>query len=277
MTTIALPDRWLFGGVDLSTFAQVAQVSAGEGLPAPRGENYLTPSLPGRRHVPKADDQARVALALTIFGANAAGGLDIGIADELGQAQANLDALRTLFGRRHLTQPLVHVLPGGTQRTGQAAVADFSSVEVQAGRALFGAIVDFELPDPYLYGVDVVDGPRAIAVSPTDFVLTHPGSARGHRFTLDFLGPISNPRVTNLLTGVYVECFVTVAPTKHLVIDVSGFTAANDGVFAGGSIGHSGDFRWLLAEPGAQTLRVTGTGLTGATRLTTTFNPPFHL
>jgi hypothetical protein len=276
--TIQTPDRWLFGGVDLSTFAFiVAQINEGEGLPPVRGENYLTPSLPGRRHVPKADDQGRLALALFISGANAAGALDVGIANELVQAQANLDALRTLFGRRHLTQALVHVLPDGSQRTGQAAVADFGSVESQAARAAFGAVVDFELPDPYLYGPDIVDGPRAIAASPTDFVLTHPGTARGHRFTLDFLGPISNPRVTNQLTGVYVECLVTVAATKHLLIDVEHFTAENDGVFAGGSIGHSGDFRWLLAEPGAQTLRVTGTGLSGATRLTTTFKPPFHL
>jgi hypothetical protein len=277
MTTIAVPDRWLFGGVDLSTYAQaVTKINEGGGLPTPRGANYLTPSLPGRRHVPKADDEDRIALALVVAGANAAGAYDGGVTTDADQAQKNLDALKVVFGRRHLLQSLVHVLPDGSQRTGQAKVADLTVAAIEGGGA-FTAIVDFELPDPYLYGADVVDATRAIAASPTDFVLTHPGGARGHRVALDFLGPISNPRVTNLLTGVYVECLVTVAATKHLVIDCEAFTASNDGVYAGGSIRHSGDFRWLLLEPGAQTLRVTGTGLTGATRLTTTFKPPYHV
>lgn len=277
MTTIALPDRWLFGGTDLSTLAlAVTKISEGGGLPPPRGDNYRTPSLPGRRAVVKTDDEDRVALAMLIAGANAAGGYDGGITTDEQQAQKNLDDLKAILGRRHILQSLVHVLPDGSSRTGQAKVADLAVVPVQ-GRGAFTAIVDFELPDPYLYGANVVDAARAIAASPTDFVITHPGGARGHKVSLDFLGPISNPRVTNQLTGVYVECLVTVAATKHLIIDCELFTAANDGLYAGGSIGHSGDFRWLLLEPGAQTLRVTGTAMTGATRLTTTFKPPFHV
>jgi hypothetical protein len=272
MTTILLPDRWAFDGVDLSSFAALVQAFEGaENLPSLRGEDRLIPSLPGRRYAIKIDDSRRFGLAMVSTATDAAGGLTA--PDELSQAQANLDALRALFGRRG-RRPLVHYLADGTSRTAQAEPVAFDAVEPDAGRALFRATVDFALADPYFYGPDVVIAPTAIPASPTDIVLTHPGTAQGHRIAFAFSGPISSPRITNQANGVYVECLVDVAAGTDLVIDCEAFTATNDGANAGGSIRHSGSFPWMLIEPGANTLRVTSSSAGGS--LAATFKAPYH-
>lgn len=277
MTTIPIsPDRWTVDGLDLSSYAYIVQsLDGGEDLPPLRGENLVTPGSPGRRYVTKLDDAKRFALALWISQTNAAGGWDGGVTSDDIQAQRNLDALRTILGKRHALRAIMHYLPDGTSRTATGECATFRTNWSPAGRGPFLAVADFELPDPYFYGADLVDADRVIAASPTDFNLTHAGTARTWRGTLDLLGPIANPRITNQTNGVYVECLVTVAATKHLIIDLDAFTAANDGVGAGGSIRHSGDARWLVLDPGVNAIRVTGTGMTSATRLTTTVETPY--
>jgi hypothetical protein len=278
MTTIPIsPDRWTIDGLDLSSHATlVTELDGGEDLPPMRGENVIAPGSPGRRHVPKLDDAKRFALALWISQTNATGGWDGGVTSDDIQVQRNLDALRAILGKRHALRTIVHYLPDGTSRTATGECVSFRVSDSPAGRGPILAVADFELPDPYFYGADTVDASRAIASSPTAFTLTHPGTARTWRGTLDFLGPIANPRILNQTNAIYVECLVTVAATKHLIIDLDAFTAANDGVAAGGSIRHSGDARWLVLEPGANALRVTGTGLSAATRLTTTLKTPYE-
>jgi hypothetical protein len=273
MTTLAIQqDRWTFRGTDLSSYTVLVRaVDGAEDLPVLRGGNIPIPNLAGQRWAPKLPDAKRLALALHITDMNASGGLTEPTVFR--QAQENLETLRTLFATNG-EGALVHYLPDGSSRTAQAEVVRFQSVDALHGRVAFMAIVDFELADPYFYAADVVDSGRSIAASPTDFVLTNPGEARTHRVLFDFTGPISNPRVENLANGVYVECLVTVASATHLLVDCELFTAQNDGVNAIASIRHSGDFRWMLLEPGAQTLRVTATSPGGT--LTTTASAPYH-
>jgi hypothetical protein len=273
VTTLAVQaDRWTFRGTDLSSYSVlVAKVDGAEDLPILRGDNIPVPNLPGQMYAPKLPSTKRLALALHVTNMDASGGLTS--PTQLRQAQTNLEALRKLFSIPGLGA-LVHVLPDGSSRTAQAEAVRFQSVEAEYGRHAFSAIVDFELADPYFYGANVVDSARSIAASPTDFTFTNPGEQRTNRVIFDFVGPIANPRITQQTTGIYVECLVTVASAKHLVIDCGLFTATNDGVNAIGSIRHSGDFRWILVEPGAQTLRVTATSPGGT--LTTTAVAPFH-
>lgn len=273
MTTLTIaPDRWTFDGTDLSTYAyMVRSVDGGEDLPELRGDDIAVPNLPGRRWASKLPDRRRFALALYVAPMDASGALVEPTQAE--QAQANLDALRTVFARPG-QRALVHHLPDTTTRTAQAEAVRFQSVTPIAGRRGWMAVVDFQLADPYFYGSDVVDAARSIAASPTDFALVHPGSVRTNDVLLNFVGPISNPRLTNLTNGLYVECLVTVAGATSLIIDCAKFIATNDGLNAIGSIRHSGDFRWLIIEPGSNSLRVTATSPGGT--LTTTVAAPFH-
>jgi hypothetical protein len=273
MTTLALaPDRWTFAGVDLSDYAtMVRTLDAAEDFPGLRGDDLAVPNLPGRRWKPKLPDARRMGLALLITDQNASGGLTEPTAQR--QAQANLDAIRTTFAKPG-QYALVHVLPDGSSRTALAEVADFRATEQRGGRQAFLAVVDFDLADPYFYGPDLVDLDRSIASSPTAFALVNPGSVRTSGVVLDFTGPISNPRFTNGTNGLYVECLVTVAAATHLIVDCKAFTAANDGLNAIGSIRHSGDFRWMILEPGSNAISVSATSPGGT--LTSTIDIPYH-
>lgn len=273
MTTLAItPDRWTYDSTDLSSYTVlVRETGDAEDFAQLRGDDIPVPNLPGRRWASKLPDSRRFSLALYITDMNASGTWDEATGQR--QAQVNLDALRKLFARPG-QRSLVHTMPNASTRTAQAEVVNFQVVEQKGDRIAFLAVVDFQLADPYFYAVNVVDSARSIAASPTDFTFTHPGTARTNRVTFDFTGPISNPRVTQTTTGIYVECLVTVASGKHLIVNCAAFTATNDGVLAIGSIRHSGDFRWMLVEPGAQTLRVTATSPGGT--LTTTAAAPYH-
>lgn len=271
MTTLAISaDRWTFGGLDLSSYAYLVSVVTGaDEFPTLRGEDAPFTGLPGRRPMGKLADARRLALMLWVAPLTAAGTLVE--PTNRRQARANLDALYAVLGKR-AQQALVRTLPDASSRTGMAEVVDVSGFTDPVSGELFGLVVDFTLADPYLYGTDVIVT-GAIPTSPTDLAISHPGTVRGGKIVLDFTGPIANPRVTNVGNGQYVEALVTVAAGKHLVIDVAAFTATNDGANAIGSIRHSGAYRFLELDPGAQTLRVTATTPGGS--LSVTFSPPY--
>lgn len=260
MTTLAMPERWRFKTVDLSTYAVlVRQVDGVDEFPALRGENVLVPSIAGRRFSRKRHDQRRVTLALWVQPTDASGTLTE--STNARQARANLDSLYALFGAR-TTGALVRVMPDGSERTATAEVASVGNIEDEFGHEAIGLTVDFLLADPYFYGSPATLT-QAIAASPTSFALTNPGTVANHRTVLTFTGPISNPRLSNLTIdaggGMYVEVLVTVASAKLLVIDCGAWTATNDGVNAIGSTLHSGAFEFFRLEPGANSLRVNAT------------------
>ncbi len=271
MTTLAISaDRWTFGGVDLSSYAYlVREVTGADEFPKLRGEDAPFTGLPGRRPMGKLADARRLALGLWVNPLSVAGTLVE--PTNRRQARKNLDELYAVLGRR-AQQALVRTLPDASSRSAMAEVVDVSAFTDPVSGELFGLVVDFALADPYLYGADVVVS-GATPTSPTDLAISHPGTVRGGKLLLDFTGPVANPRVTNIGNGQYVEALVTVASTKHLLIDTAAFTALNDGANAIGSIRHSGAFRFLEVDPGAQTLRVTSTTPGGS--LSVTFSPPY--
>jgi len=273
VTTLAIaPDRWTFDGTDLSSYALILSGSPDtEDLPGLRGEDVAVPYLPGRRWAAKLPDSRRLSLAVLVTDQAVGGGLSL--PDGRQQFQANLDGLRQALakpGRRSL----VHVLPDGSSRTAQAECLGLQVADWFGAREGVIAVAEFMLADPHFYGTALVDSARSIPSSPTAFSLTNAGSDRTNRIVLDFLGPIANPRFTNATNGLYVEALVTVASGKHLLIDAEHFTATNDGLNAIGSVRHSGDFRWMILEPGANSISVTATSPGGS--LTTTAQTPFH-
>jgi hypothetical protein len=277
MTTFAVPERWTFGGMDLSTRAYMARAIDGpDDAPPLRGENSPFAALPGRRHMGKLEDSRRMGIGLYIFGLNADGGLDE--PTEAEQARANLDALQVVLGRRY-QQNLVRLMPDGSTRTALAECVDWQQYkpkDIGGDMALLGGVADFLLADPWFYGAVVPDANRAVGASPTNFTLTNPGTTGARRVALDFLGPIVSPRLTNASNTVYVECLVTVASTKHLLIDCSAFTALNDGANVVGSIRHLGAYEWMRLDPGDNSMALTSSGFTGATTLSTSFYPPYR-
>lgn len=275
MTVLALGERWTFGGVELSTYATlIRQITGADAMPPLRGEDAPYSGLPGRLALPKVEDSRRIALALYVAPTDADGVLVAPTGKR--QTRINLDALKLVLARRHVRAPLVRHMPDGSTRSALAECVAIDGFEDRFGGELIGLVADFLLADPYLYGADV-PVVQAIAASPTDFVLTSPGNRRGHRLVVDFTGPISNPRLSNLTIDPagthYLELLVAVGAGLHAIVDVGRFVASNNGANAIGSVRHSGALPFLEIDPGANNLRVTATAPGGS--VTFTYSPPF--
>ena len=253
------PNRWSFAGYDFLAKGLIARPMEGyAGLPPTRGEDVPTPGLSGRRHTPFLDDARRFGLGLWIPD----------------PPHDRLQELAKLFANRRTLRELANTRPDGTVVSAYAKVVDWQPIDVSRVDVLYGGVADFLLPDPWFYGPDV-NQVVPIGASPTNFTFTHPGTVRGDRFVLDFTGPITNPRLTNNTTGVHVEVLTAVAAGQHLVVDGEQFTAANNGVNTIGNVRHAGAVPWMVAEPGPNSMSVTGTGLGAGTSLAIVFRPPF--
>lgn len=275
MTVIAPSgERWSFGGVDLNTYAlNIRSVVGADESPDLRGEDQPYGGLPGRLAQPKVEDSRRIALGIWVTSLDPDG---VPPADDRVAVRDRLDALKAVLLVRHILLPLVRTMPDGSTRTAQAECIGVDSIQDPASGTIYALVADFSLPDPFLYGDEVVVT-QAIAGSPEDFALVSPGNRRGHRLVIDFTGPISNPRIANLtidpLEEHYVELLVTVGAGLHGIIDVARFLATNDGVNSIGSIRHSGALPFLQVDPGSNDLRVTSTAPGGS--VTLTYEPPF--
>lgn len=264
----AILNRWSFRGALMNRPDLRVRVMTGvNSVPPSRGKDWLTMNRTGQLYVPKVADSRRIALELLLTDVLRAG-----------EIQTLLDELAGLFVPRS-QGPLVHYHPDGTIRTGQAEVADWSPADSKANiGALYLGVADFLLSDPWFYTPSVVVT-GSIPTSGSTLTVVNPGNAYpvGPQgvLTLDLLGPISNPVIANGANGVSVTVNVTVAATKHLIIDCVAYTALNDGVNAIGSVQHSGATDFMVLQPGANVLTVTGTAITGATTLTVTFSPPY--
>jgi len=261
-------NRWSFRGHPLNrTNLRVRQMTGAHTLPPLRGADFLTMGHVGQLYVPKIADSRRIGLELLLTDEGA--GLIPGLLDEFG----------LLFADRS-QGALVHNHPDGSVRTALAEVVSWLPADSKANiGALYVGIADFQLADPWFY-TPAVAVTAAIPSSPTTFALTNPGTVYpcGPQGTLliDFLGPIANPVLTNNSNGVSVICNMTVAAGKHLVIDVVAYTALNDSANAIASILHSGAPAFMVLQPGANSLTVTGTGMTGATACTITWTPAYQ-
>ena len=114
--------------------------------------------------------------------------------------------------------------------------------------------------------------------TPATLNITNLGTATAEKLTLDFLGPIISPTITNMTNGTSVTVNTTVAGSTHLVVDTGVFTALNNGGNVIGSVVHAivpGVTSWLTLAPGLNALQVSGGACTGATLVTVSFAPPY--
>lgn len=272
MTTQQLSsERYTFGGVDFSSLAVLTRaVEGADDLPQLRGEDAPFTGMAGRRPLGKLPDSKTFTIGLWVMGDD-----PVTEPTTATKTRATLDALLAVLVLR-VQQALVRYMPDGSTRTAMAEVVSIGQFEDPASGELIGLAVEFLLADPWWYAAAVLvpdPDPITIAASPTAVSLAHPGSVPTHRISIDLVGPLSNPRITNTTTGGYVECLVTVAAGTHLVIDCEAYTALNDGANAIGSIRHSGGFPFLELVPGTNDLEITATDLGGTFQLT--FEPPY--
>lgn len=285
-------DVWLVDGMDLRSFAwNVEALSAGEGLPARRGQNLVVPFRHGARWHPKYYAERGLTLSMFVTGCDPdTGTVPVGDAARLGELYRNLDTLRQVFGTTNRLLELTRVLPNGEVRTAQAEVVgtlDFDSVSGAMARFT----VDLLLPDPFWYGPqsiqravwgyprygmraawggDLLDGlPLGYDLfdwrygeghlygtpwtAPQVWSVDHDGNYQTSNLVLHVHGICANPRVTHS-NGTYVEVLTTMVASDVLVIDCENFTAEKNGSSVIGSLRHAGDPAFMVLFPGPNAL-----------------------
>lgn len=264
MTTLALPERWTFGGVDLSSYAIIApNVVGADEFPPIRGDDMQQTGRHGRQWLPKLYDSRRVALTLFVSSLSAAG-----VEGGAAQARTNLDTLYTVLclGAQ---ATLARLMPDGSTRSADAECVAVNNFSDPAAHNAFTLTVQFQMADPLWYAASTTGpGSQSTASSPKDFNFTNAGSAPTQRLVIDFTGPQTNPRLTNQTTGGYVDLAAVVASAKHLIIDTAAYTALNDGVDVVPSLTHGPFTDWMHLVQGVNALRATNTSAGGSVLVT---------
>jgi len=214
MTNLAMPERWRFRGVDLSTYAVlVRKVDGVDELPDLRGENRVVPAITGRRWARKRMDQKRLTLALWVQSMNASGTMDPGTPTAWASAHAYLLGVRVMGSG------------GGATHSYEATVAGTS-----AGSA----------PSWPTGGGTVVDG----GVTWTDrgvYAATPLTNVRQVRANLDALWAVFGDRTAGALVRVMPD-----GSERTATAEVVAVGSIEDG-YAGEALGLTVDF--LLADP----------------------------
>lgn len=252
-----------YKGTDLQTadWRIFLEVSAGlSAIPAMRGTDVTVGGAPGARVRTRWPDATGILLEGRIKGASAA------------DWRAIVQQLQALFRPRGGPGALVVTLEDATVLS-----ANVRALSLLVGpRVGMGSPVSVEMEavdPPYWLGATIEDD-VALAASPADFVLAHPGTEQGSYGVWTFTGPITNPRVTNEDNGVYFEWLGTVGAGETLVIDTEAYTAVLEGDNVIGSIRHSGARQWMVIEPGDNNISITGSAL-GAGSVHYAFKPPY--
>jgi hypothetical protein len=242
-------------------------------VPPLRGEDVVIASYPGELWLEKMQSARRIDLELLIYDQQGV----------LANVYATLQELAQAFGI-HNQGTLTHYRPDGTVVSALAQVNSWVSPRTDIGPFApkqqgplgiwYIAVAPFNLADPYFYGATLTGGPTDISGGSGSQTVTHPGTVRGWKPVFTFTGPCSNPKVVNTANGYSVQALVSVPSGQSLVIDCGAWTATLNGTSVIGSITHSGGFPFMVFEPGANPLTITGGTGAGAT-LATAFAPPY--
>lgn len=248
--------------VQLADGSLFLEVREGLGrIPSQRGGDVLRPGLPGRRSRNRIGDVLNLELTGWMKEATLS---DFAIARRY---------LAGLFRPSKGPRPLEATLEDGTVISIPARTTDdgIEYGDEPAGTRTVNVALEATDP-PYWRGAEILEA-TAFGASPTNFDLENPGNEQTYEIIFEIEGPVENPRITNLDSGIYVEALVEVLAGETLVIDGQAFTALLEGVTAIGSIRHSGSRLWMLLEPGTNSMRLTATAPGGT--VTSRFRPVY--
>lgn len=267
MTTLGFVERYTFDGYDLADYATgVHAVDGVDDFPTLRGDSPPKSGLPGRTALGGLLDSREIQLSLYVSPWDPAGAVP---ADQRVGMRTNLDALYAILDPHRGQKLLTRRMPDATVRSASAQVRAVMEFPTKARQRLKFLVATFELADPYWYGATTTGpGSTATPASPTAFSFTNPGKVRAHRLLIDFTGPITNPRLTNLTTGAWVQFTGVVASTKHLLIDAYAFTATNDGANVEGLITQGSTVPFMDLAPGVNSMQVTASSPGGSVLVT---------
>lgn len=189
---------------------------------------------------------------------------------------SNLATLLRIFTEDHKPIRFKFENASGLNRVADALITDTVSLTTMMARQRGEFTITFMLPDVYWRDETQTNtSSTASSTLPKDLPLTHlaGSSAPIDDSIITVAGPITNPRVTDLETGTWVQYTGTVAAGVNWVVDSGAFTSTVGGSSVRGATSHSGHPRFMYIptrynNTNTPTLRLTGSGGGTGTRLT---------
>jgi hypothetical protein len=132
--------------------------------------------------------------------------------------------------------------------------------------------VDYVMARPFFRSSEETSDTQTVDASPKTYTLTNPGTAEDRSAVITFTGPLSYPKLTNLITdpvsglaaNVWVGYNGALTAGQTVVIDVAAGTCLFNGANALTGLIHSGDTYFMVLKSGANSMQVE-TLVTGGT------------
>lgn len=260
-------------GVNLANYAYAVRTLGAEDLPERRGDNALVPGVDGRVLLTKNYEQRVLPLALWVDSRGTAGG-----ARTAAQLAANLDLLKTLFGADG-THTLQRTFGTATR---QAAVEVRGLRITPGGPYHYDMLAELVMTDPMWYATAATSASSPFSSLPAaGLAVTNGGTYVARNMTVTLACPASpaasltNPKIT--IGSFWVEYTGVIAAGQSLVIQPHLFaaTVAGSSVVSQMSWNESNGPVWLELARGANSVVVSGDGISNTPTLTVAFYAPY--
>lgn len=254
---------WDIDGTSLSQICwQVKTLGDGRSsVPKYRGEDTVMAYRPGARHEEKGIDSRVLSLQMWVNDQT----IDASAYTSRDQEyEKNLRTLRSLFWKDDGAEFVVtkRWREGGSVKSATALASLASDLAPAMIGPYAGSLgVDLLMANPWFYEAQQT----ATLVKDTPQVVVNGGDARttGYGGTIEFIGPLTNPKITN--GTIWVQVGLAIATGDKVTLDLWDWTAVRDGDGANviGAVTHSGARQWLPLAKGNNTLELTATSGTG--------------
>lgn len=282
MTPIITSDEyWDVNGTALNTYAHNIATFGGSryDLPNLRGENAQFAYRPGSEFRSKVADSRVITLMMWVAGVDSESG-NPDSSDQVLRWNDNFNALRKLFWkpksqisltrRWRLTDPITDT-PAVLVATAQAQIAGNMSPNM-TGRTRADFAVDLLLADPYFYGSSITSSHIDAGGAPV--TVNNPGddSAYYTSVYVDFVGTMTDPKLTNTTPSPDVWVKVSGSVTGTTTLDIGKYLI-NPSSIPLNRVSHSGARSWFGLLDGDNSLSLTAAS--GSGYAVVRFTPPY--
>lgn len=255
--------KWYFNGVDLCTKGwYVEAVLDGLGPPGLRGENLQIPFKNGKTNTKKRYKEKNVTLAMWVVGRDKTTGLITQGKTEEELLYENIDYLGSVFGISGV-KTLRKVMPNGDFRDALGEV--YGQINFAVKPEMYCKFtVEFELSDPFFYGVTKVAEIKTIDIAEKTWEHTYSGIAPCTDMIITLTGPLTNPVITNVENDIWLQYLGVIAQGETVVLNTKDFSCIKGTSNMIGAIKHGGDAYWMILQNGNNSIKLK-TDVTGGT------------
>lgn len=267
-------EKWDVDGVSLHRLGWHVETVGGARYDTPPmiGEDRQNAGMAGEVFTPKLPGARVLELGMWVLGADAETGGRVD--DARLEWNENWDQLRSLLftPRREVVLTRRTWRRDGTGQPHMLTVEGLAQLSepmrpAMTGRTRARFTVALKMTHPYFYGPEISSGNITVGQEKT---VVHPGGdiACWRHAYVYFVGPLTNPRVTNAVTGTWCGMgglIKTVAAGETVTLDIGLYRASShpSGQNRIGDVANAGAPQWLHLAPGQNRLRLTADAGTG--------------